>query len=50
MPISYTKQSISYSDINEVVKSLKNEFITQGPLVKTFEERLKKNLNVKMQQ
>ena len=47
MLISYTKQSISYSDINEVVKSLKNEFITQGPLVNIFEAKLKKRFKCK---
>ena len=48
MQISYTKQSISYSDINEVTKALKSKFITQGPLVNIFEKKLKKDLNARM--
>ena len=40
MIISYGKQSIDAKDIRQVVKSLKNDFLTQGPLVKQFEEEL----------
>lgn len=47
MTIPYGKQNINKNDINEVIKSLKSKFITQGPLVKTFEELLKKKLNSK---
>ena len=47
MQISYTKQSISYSDINEVTKALKSKFITQGPLVNIFEKKLKKRFKCK---
>ena len=38
MIISYGKQSIDSNDINSVVKSLKGNFLTQGPLVKNFEK------------
>lgn len=37
-PIPYGKQYISDSDIDEVVKVLKSDFITQGPKVKEFED------------
>ena len=47
MQISYTKQSISYSDINEVTNALKSKFITQGPLVNIFEKKLKKRFKCK---
>lgn len=47
MLISYTKQNISYSDINEVTKSLKNKLLTQGPLVVNFERNLKKKFKCK---
>ncbi|MCP3850911.1 MAG: UDP-4-amino-4,6-dideoxy-N-acetyl-beta-L-altrosamine transaminase [Gammaproteobacteria bacterium] len=35
--IPYAKQSISDEDINAVVKVLKSDFITQGPVVSQFE-------------
>ncbi|MCK5654872.1 MAG: UDP-4-amino-4,6-dideoxy-N-acetyl-beta-L-altrosamine transaminase [Candidatus Aureabacteria bacterium] len=38
--IPYGKQDIDKSDIAEVVKILKSDFITQGPAVKKFEEKL----------
>ena len=47
MIISYGKQSIDAKDIRQVVKSLKNDFLTQGPLVKQFEEELAKNFKCK---
>jgi UDP-4-amino-4,6-dideoxy-N-acetyl-beta-L-altrosamine transaminase len=37
---SYGHQSISESDINAVVKAMRSNFLTQGPLVKKFEETL----------
>ena len=43
MIISYGKQSIDSTDINSVVKSLKSNYLTQGPLVNKFETNLKKN-------
>ena len=47
MIISYGKQSIDSNDINSVVKSLKGNFLTQGPLVKNFEKNLSKKLKCK---
>ena len=41
MLISYGRQSINRDDIKEVIKSLKSDFITQGPLVQKFEGLLK---------
>ncbi|MFL2803127.1 MAG: UDP-4-amino-4,6-dideoxy-N-acetyl-beta-L-altrosamine transaminase [Paracoccaceae bacterium] len=38
--IPYSKQSINDDDINEVIKVLKSEMITQGPIVKRFEENI----------
>lgn len=40
--IPYGKQSISEKDINDVVETLKSPFLTQGPKVKEFEEKLAK--------
>tara|TARA_B100000287_G_C20622682_1_gene776555 strand:- start:93 stop:1247 length:1155 start_codon:yes stop_codon:yes gene_type:complete len=37
--IPYGRQQITQEDIDEVVKTLKSEFITQGPKVKEFEEK-----------
>ena len=47
MIISYGKQSIDKQDISQVVKSLKSDFLTQGPLVKQFEKELAKNFKCK---
>ncbi len=38
--IPYSKQSINDDDINEVIKVLKSEMITQGPLVERFEKTI----------
>ena len=38
-PIPYGRQSIDDSDIEAVVRALKSDFLTQGPLVKEFEEK-----------
>ena len=38
--ISYGKQSIDDLDINSVVKVLKGDWLTQGPLVENFENKL----------
>ena len=43
MFISYGKQHIDNNDIRNVNKVLKSDFLTQGPLVKNFENTLKKN-------
>ncbi len=45
--IPYGKQDISKDDINEVVKILKSEFLTQGPQVKIFEKAISDYCNVK---
>lgn len=37
---SYGKQSISGSDIKEVIKTLKSPWLTQGPKIKEFEDSL----------
>ena len=47
MLLPYGKQSIDNSDIKFVLKSLKNKFITQGPLIQKFENSLKKKLKCK---
>ena len=44
MLISYGKQHIDNNDIRNVNKVLKSNFLTQGPLVKKFEDSLKKKL------
>ena len=38
--INYGQQSISQSDVNEVVNVLKSDFLTQGPKVAEFEQDL----------
>ena len=38
--IPYGKQSISEDDINAVVEVLKSDFLTTGPKVKEFEEKI----------
>ena len=45
--INYGKQSIDVADINSVIKALKSNFLTQGPLVEKFELQLKKTLRSK---
>lgn len=45
--IPYGKQFIDKKDIAEVVKSLKNRFITTGSYVKKFENSIKKKFNSK---
>ena len=42
-PISYSRQNIDKSDIRSVSKTLKSNFLTTGPQVQLFENRLKKN-------
>jgi dTDP-4-amino-4,6-dideoxygalactose transaminase len=36
----YGHQSISEADINAVVKALRSNFLTQGPIIAKFEEAL----------
>jgi len=38
--ISYGKQTIDQQDIDSVVEALKSDWLTQGPLVKSFEQKL----------
>ena len=40
MKIPYGKQSISGADIEEVISVLKSDWITQGPAVPRFEEKV----------
>ena len=47
MTISYGKQSIDSQDIKRVIKSLKSNYLTQGPAVKEFEKKLSKNFKCK---
>ena len=42
--INYGKQSIDNAEIKSVIKTLKSNFLTQGPLVEKFETQLKKTL------
>ena len=44
--IPYGKSFINKDDINLVVKSLKNQFITSGPYVKKLENSVIKKLKV----
>ena len=37
--IPYGRQTISEDDIAAVVAALKSDFLTQGPLIETFERR-----------
>ena len=43
----YSTQSISNRDIKSVVKSLKSKFLTQGPMVSKFEEKVCKYVDAK---
>ena len=45
--INYGRQSINKKDIGEVVKVLKSNFLTQGPMIEKFEKRLKKYFKCK---
>ena len=45
--ISYSKQSISEKDIGEVKKVLKSDYLTQGPKVPIFEEKIRKYVGAK---
>ena len=47
MKINYSKQNISKDDIKSVIKVLKSNFLTQGPSVKLFEEKIKKIVSAK---
>lgn len=45
--IPYSRQLIENDDINEVIKVLTSDFITQGPISKKFEKALAKYIGVK---
>ena len=45
--INYGKQNLDSKDINEVIKVLKTDFITQGSKIKEFEDILKKKFGSK---
>lgn len=47
MKINYGKQSINNDDIKSVVKALKSDLLTTGPLVENFELKLKKFMGSK---
>tara|TARA_B100001250_G_scaffold410108_1_gene435870 strand:+ start:393 stop:1535 length:1143 start_codon:yes stop_codon:yes gene_type:complete len=47
MFLSYGKQSINNSDIKSVIKTLKSNYLTQGPEVEKFEAALRKKFNSK---
>ena len=41
--IPYGKQSIYNDDVESVIKVLRSDYITQGPIIEKFENALKKN-------
>lgn len=45
--INYGRQNITQDDIDLVVKTLKSDYLTQGPLVKEFEEEFAKYVGAK---
>ena len=45
--INYGKHFIDRSDIKHVLDTLNSDWLTQGPKVKIFEDKLKKFLNSK---
>lgn len=45
--LAYGKQNISKEDLSYVLEALKNDFLTQGPLVERFEQDLASYLNSK---
>ena len=47
MKINYSKQNIIKKDINSVIKVLKSNFLTQGPNIQLFENKIKKIVGVK---
>ena len=45
--IPYAKQDIDKSDINSVIKTLKSDFLTQGPKIEEFENKIKSYVSCK---
>ena len=46
-PINYGRQNITQEDIDLVVETLKSDYLTQGPLVKEFEEKFAEYVGAK---
>jgi len=46
--INYGRHYLDSDDIESVVKTLKSDFITQGPYIKKFENALKKKNKIKI--
>ena len=45
--IPYGRQYITEEDVEEVIKALRSDFMTQGPAIKTFEENFAKYIGAK---
>jgi len=45
--IPYGRQYITEEDVEEVIKALKSDFMTQGPAIKTFEENFAKYIGAR---
>jgi UDP-4-amino-4,6-dideoxy-N-acetyl-beta-L-altrosamine transaminase len=45
--INYARQNINQADIDEVVRALKSNYLTQGPILTRFETALAKKVGVK---
>ena len=45
--IPYGRQEITEDDITSVIKTLKSEYLTQGPKVEEFEEKIREKTNSK---
>lgn len=45
--IPYGRQNITEEDVEEVIKALKSDFMTQGPAIKTFEENFAKYIGAR---
>ena len=47
MAINYSRQSIYNSDIQNVIRTLKSDYLTTGPKILDFEKQIQKKVNVK---
>ena len=45
--IPYGRQNISQEDINAVLAVLRSNFLTQGPVIKSFEQSISKNVGAR---
>ena len=43
--LPYGRQTITQEDINSVIQVLKSDYLTQGPMIKEFEEKVCKKVN-----